>query len=117
MPLYEAVNSVIPAGSVVMINLPLTTWWVTYFPHYIVAHVFDFVLTPNIDETRKKNDVQYFYANPLGEASLEILKKYSVSYVFMLAQETAGKGIEKASYLKPVLVNNMFSIYKVEIKE
>lgn len=111
--LYKFIGDAIPAGSVVMVNLPFTTWWTTYLPHYIVAHVFDFVISPSYDQTLRKDDVKYFYESPLGPRSAEILKKHGVDYVFFLSSEMQNKALENAGYLAPKASNQMFSIYKV----
>ncbi|MFH1369298.1 MAG: hypothetical protein ABII64_09250 [Elusimicrobiota bacterium] len=113
---YGAIRNAVPPESVVMVNLPLTTWWTTYFPHYIVAHYFDFVLPPNVNQTKRKEDVNRFYSSALDGKSEQILRTYGVDYVFFLAAEAKGKNIEGSGYLMPVLSNNMFIICKTELK-
>jgi hypothetical protein len=109
----QAIRSSIPSGSTVMLNLPFTTWWTTYYSHFIVAHAFNFVLPPNIDQSQRQADVKYYYQNPLDAKSAEILKKYGVDYVFFLNREIAGKNLNGAAYLKLVGQNQMFTIYRV----
>lgn len=112
--LYELVREKIPPGSTVLVNIGLTTWWTTYFPHYIVAHTFDFVLPPNIDQTDRVNEVKYFYQNELGEKSIEILKKYKVDYIFILPEELKNKDFKKYNYFETVYSSPYFYIYKVK---
>ena len=113
-PLYDLIRAHIPAGSVVMINEPLTTWWTTYFPHYIVAHAFGFVLPPNMDQTQRKKDLADFYANPFSSQGEEILRKYDVSYIFFMAAELKPFDAAKAGFLERVYANPQFEIFKVK---
>lgn len=110
---YSAVRGAIPAGSVVMMNTALTTWWTTYFPHYIVDHAFKFIFPPNIDETERIKDADAYMADPLAKGTEATLRKYRVNYVFFLAQDLKGRDMSRAKYLAPVMSNQMFSIYKV----
>jgi hypothetical protein len=109
----QAIRSSIPSGSTVMVNLPFTTWWTTYYSHFIVAHAFSFVLPPNIDQTQRQEDVKHYYQDPLNAGSADILKKYGVDYVFFLNREITGRNMNTAAYLKLVTQNQMFAIYKV----
>jgi hypothetical protein len=111
---YDMVRSNIPKGSVVMVNLPMTTWWTTYFPHYIVAHAFDFVLPPNIDPVPRKEDVKYFYSNPVGAKSINILEKYGVEYVVFNSDKLNLESEDYGKIFKPLYVSPRFSIYKLE---
>lgn len=111
---YGAIRKVIPIGSTVMVNTPLTTWWTTYFSHYIVAHAFDFVLPPNIDQTKRKEDVGYFYKNPIDERSLAILNNYKVEYVFFLDSDLVNKNVEKFPEFELAYHSNGFAIYKLK---
>ena len=92
---YNTVRDTIPAGSVDMLNLPLTTWWTTYFPHYIVAHYFAFIFPPNIDETDRLSDVKQYYSDPYDSRAEEILRRYGVNYVFFLNREISPANIGK----------------------
>lgn len=113
--LYSLIREKIPSGSTVMVNLPLTTWWTTYFSHYIVAHTFDFILPPNIDQRPRQDDVKFFYASELSDKSIEILKKYNVNYIFILQNEFANKKFEKYKVFEPVFTADQFRIYKVNL--
>jgi hypothetical protein len=110
---YSIIRANIPVGSVALVNLPLTTWWTTYFSHYIVAHAFDFVLPPNIDQTQRKQDVEYFYKNPLDQRSLDIVRTYKVEYVFFSDNELANKNIQNFPEFQPLYHANGFAIFKI----
>jgi len=113
-PFYESVRAAIPAGSTVMINLPLSTWWTTYFPHYIVAHAFDFVLPPNINQTPRKEDVRSLYSHPADDSSGAILERYHADYLVLTATEAQIVQPQNAVYLHPVSTSGMIHIYKVK---
>ncbi|MBN1622346.1 MAG: hypothetical protein JW871_07125 [Endomicrobiales bacterium] len=107
---HDIVKQTIPDGSIVLVDLPYTTWWTTYFPHYIVAHTFPFVFPPNIDPTQRHDDVEYFYKSPFNEKSREIVSKYNVDYVVFF-----NKDMEKVpSYLKPAYTSAQLKIFKVD---
>jgi hypothetical protein len=111
--LYGLIREKIPAGSTVMMNAGMTTWWTTYFPHYIVAHAFEFVLPPNMDQRERASDVKSFFESSLTDKSIDILKKYKVNYVFILPNELQNKDFKKYKVFEPVETNPSFSIYKV----
>jgi hypothetical protein len=110
---YKVIRDAIPAGSVVMLNTPLTTWWTTYFPHYIVDHAFPFIFPPNIDETERVKDVNKYFADPLDKGAEGTLREYKVNYVFFLNSDIKGRNMASAKYLDLVLTNQMFTIYRV----
>lgn len=107
---YKNVRSKVPHGSTVMMDLSLTTWWTTYFSHYIIAHAFDMHVPPNFYQGDRKEDVKMFYNDPLSPKSMEILKKYGVEYVIFTSEGVK----DRVSHLKSVFVSSRFSIYKVD---
>lgn len=116
-PFYDSIRAAIPAGSTVMINLPLSTWWTTYFPHYIVAHAFDFVLPPNINQTPRKEDVRSFYSHPADDNSRALLARYKTDYLVLTATEAQIVQPQNAGYLHPISISGMVHIYKVSANE
>ena len=108
---FDMISAAIPAGSIVMIPLSMTTWWTTYFPHYIIGHVFDFVLPPNIDQTGRKDDIKEYYADPTRFGAADILVKWKVDYVVFNTSEL--KSPIENDFLSLVTRNPFIHIYKV----
>ena len=115
---FGLVRHLIPPGSVVLIDMPKSTFWTTYFSHYIVAHAFNCVLPPNVDQTGRVEDVNYFFGNPLTSRSMEILEKYGVDYLFIDKNYAKNKDFTKEeNTFRNVFESGMFDIYKVIKKQ
>jgi hypothetical protein len=109
----QSINSVIPPGSTVFMDDGKIWFWSDFFPHYNVSHPNIAVLPNNVDPTKRRQDSQFFFKNPLEKRSFDILNEYKVDFVLIDKKYAENKDLVKyGSMFKPVFQSQGFTIYK-----